>query len=463
MKTLFAASMRTRLTIAFTVATALLLLLSCSAMVALQKREARDNADHLLTQLAREMSGDLKDAEWIFATPAALIKEEGDEMNARGMSLFVVDAQNRILAHNRGPHPAWPQPDSDWQRTAIQWREHRVILASPWEPRQRELRHLSLALLGLGTLVTIAASGGAWLLVGHALSPIAALARQAEAEIPEQIQHQLQAPSNDAEIVGLVTTLNGFLTRLSKMSASKGRFYAAASHELRTPLQALSGHLEVALSRPRSEQDYRDALQTVQRQTRRLIGLTQALLTLNQLEAAPDPPPAETVDMTGLCEQCLNQLAPAIKERGLKVQSNLEEVELLAPPTHLEMLVRNLLENAIKYAPNGGHVRVCLSVDSTNAAPQLTIWNECAFSIETGHIEKWFEPFYRPDESRHWKSGGNGLGLAICKAVTVNNNWTLSLHLETQGIRAHVIFSDSQEDETQRKERLTRKRNTGEL
>jgi signal transduction histidine kinase len=91
----------------------------------------------------------------------------------------------------------------------------------------------------------------------------------------------MSSPSADQEMVELVSTLNGFLHRLSESVAVQGRFYAAASHELRTPLQALSGHLGLGLSSPRSSEEYRAILQEAHRQARRLKILVQDLLLLS--------------------------------------------------------------------------------------------------------------------------------------------------------------------------------------
>jgi two-component system heavy metal sensor histidine kinase CusS len=238
--------------------------------------------------------------------------------------------------------------------------------------------------------------------------------------------------------VELVGTFNNLLSRLRETAEAKGRFYAAASHELRTPLQALSGHLEVALSRPRSADEYHGTLEEALRQTKRLISLVRDLLFLNQMETAANALLCEQVSITEICERELRQLQPLIAQRGLQVTTALEaDGEILVPPTHAAMLIRNTLENAVKYATPAGQVRVAIQevpegvrVEVFNTFPLSPDWN----------AELLFEAFYRPDVSRNAKTGGNGLGLAICKAITLTNGWTISLAHTGEGVQASLLL-----------------------
>ncbi|HLJ54937.1 MAG TPA: ATP-binding protein, partial [Chthonomonadaceae bacterium] len=107
------------------------------------------------------------------------------------------------------------------------------------------------------------------------------------------------------------------------------------------------------------------------------------------------------------------------------------------PPLHVEMLTRNLLENAVKYATRGGIVSVSLAQQDGQC--RLEVFN--TFPSEPRlDPEALFEPFFRPDASRNLETGGNGLGLAICRAVTVANHWKLDWRQEADGIRATVWF-----------------------
>ena len=240
-----------------------------------------------------------------------------------------------------------------------------------------------------------------------------------------------------------MATLNDLLGRISEAAAVKGRFHAAASHELRTPLQALSGHLEVALSRVRTNAAYRAAIEEADRQTRRLTSLVQDLLLLNGLESAASRPAQEPVNLADECERILSQLHPLAESRGLTVKAALPtDRDILAPPTHVQMLLRNLIENALKYAALGGGV--CVEIISAVAQTQVRICNDFPPTVQLD-IERLFEPFFRPDPGRSSGASGNGLGLAICRAIAVGNGWDLALRQQGLEVCVTVTFKSTSE------------------
>ena len=145
-----------------------------------------------------------------------------------------------------------------------------IAVVRPFSNFLHEMDRRQMDMLLMGGLVVLVVGIGAWFVVGKTLSPIRRLAHQAANASAEKLDARLDAPSQDAEVLELVNTLNGFLTRMEETVETKGRFYAAASHELRTPLQALSGHLELALSRERSAEDYKAALEEAKKQSSRL-------------------------------------------------------------------------------------------------------------------------------------------------------------------------------------------------
>jgi signal transduction histidine kinase len=246
---------------------------------------------------------------------------------------------------------------------------------------------------------------------------------------------KLVAPSQDAEIKDLVTTLNDFLTRMEEASAEKGRFYAAASHELRNPLQALAGHLELALSQPRSNGEYEETVQEALVQTQRLTSMMESVLLLHQLQGRMAAGKL-AVPVGPVVQEVIGSLGPLIETRELEMSLSLEPgVCVQSVPMHAHVIVRNLIENAVKYAREGGCIRVNLS------STQLKIENELSEGVALA-ADRLFEPFYRQQASRSTKSGGNGLGLAICLAVAKTNGWTLELGQIGQFVVADLHFGE---------------------
>jgi two-component system heavy metal sensor histidine kinase CusS len=281
---------------------------------------------------------------------------------------------------------------------------------------------------------------GSWLVVGRTLSPIRALSRQAAAASANDAETRLVPPSQDLEMSELVSTLNGFLDRIRDASEEKARFYAAASHELRTPLQALSGHLEVALAQPRTADDYQATVQEALVQTHRLVSLVEAILLLHQLQSTVHAVPGP-VCLSAEIEDQIQSIQPLLEARQLRLRVCIEpEVIVPSIPMHVSVLVRNLLENAAKYSVESGDLNVSLAVSSGRAA--FRIENQVgALSIDRARL---YEPFYRLDASRSARSGGNGLGLAICRAVANANGWNLNIDLERSAVVANVEFPAAQ-------------------
>ncbi|HLK58846.1 MAG TPA: ATP-binding protein [Chthonomonadaceae bacterium] len=428
-------SIRARMTLGFALSNAVLMLSLCGSMLYYARRAAEQRvADQINVELHRTHD-ELQE----MPLPAAVIQSMSYELRAHDMAMILVDEGGHVLKQSQSTVPHWPRQQGDgWRVATVPVGKQTLVLGYPWFQEEKVLWHQGMNLAGLSLVVVFASAVGAWMLVGRTLSPIKALSRLAQTASSASLRVRLAAPSRDAEIVDLVATWNDFLARLAETAALKGRFYAAASHELRTPLQALSGHLEVALSRARTEEEYRSVLEEAYGQTRRLTSLTQDLLLLNRLETAATPPPNHPVDLADLCERLLTGLQPLAAQRGLTVQTYFPpEITISAPPLHAEMLLRNLLENAVKYATPCGEVHVTLL--STPTKTRLDIANTFPDSPPLD-AERLFEPFFRPDASRSSDTGGNGLGLAICKALALANHWQLTLHQDPVGVCFRVLF-----------------------
>jgi signal transduction histidine kinase len=342
-----------------------------------------------------------------------MMKEHQNEIAGFDVAVLVVDSHDRVLWRSQKDAPRWPQTSQHWRWRAITLKHQKLVLGIPGKEVRSELVERSWALVALGILVVIGTALGAWWVVGRTLSPIGALARQVQQASREDLQVRLKPPSQDAEMVELVTTFNGLLKHLSDEALMRNRFYAIASHELRTPLQALSGHLELALSRDRTNDAYKNAMQESLGQTQRLILLVQALLQLYQIENKTQPQ-QEEIHLARIINSQLKLLQSWMGRRELLTECHMEDLEWNAPPGHFDIVVRNLLENAVKYSRKGCVIKVSLHCHGPKVL--LRISNECDIS-ENNHSATGTDPLTKVDS--------HGLGMTICEAIANANGWEL--------------------------------------
>lgn len=428
-------SIRVRMTLAFALTISLLMLLACGGLLWYGQWAAERKADALLASTLAKVRTDLTDN-----APGFDASDLQEDARLSGMALWVGGPNGRTLFQSQ-PGALPYRSGADWRVMVRSDGLRTVVLGLPWRETRQAIHHQAALLVLLGLFVTAAATVGAWVVVGRTLSPIGALSRQAQAASAEGLPVRLAAPSQDAEIVGLVTTLNELLARIADTVAAKGRFHAAASHELRTPLQVLSGRLELALHRDRSKDEYRRCIEEAGVYAQRLVALARDLLLLHHLDGARPPGSTEVdteVDLAATCRRALDDLQPRLRERGLHVEADLGcEVWQKAVPSHAEMLVRNLLENAVNYAIAGGHVRIDLCAG--DGSSQLTVENEFSGQPDDDP-QRWLEPFQGRDTARRAGEAGTGLGLAICTAIAQANGWTLTLEAERGRVCARVRF-----------------------
>ncbi len=432
-------SMRARMTALFALFVALLMAVAGGAVQRHESRRAENRGKEILdvamvrarAEIARDMGRGQKNL-------LATVRHDAGELAAGGLTLMVTQGDD-VLWQSRQRAPDWPNLDSDWRARTLSSQGQTLVLASDWKPIREDLEGTALALLALGVIVVSATAVAAWFVVGITLSPLDKLAAQARQSSTEGtgLDVRLSSPSSDAEMIYLTQTLNGLLAQLQREAQARGRFYAAASHELRTPIQVLQGQIDVARSRPRSIEAHEEVLAQLQAESERLATLVADLLQLNSLEMRQSAAPCELVNLEFWTERALGQQTRAIADRELKLQTQLRDVEVYAPPLHLEMLLRNLVENAVKYCAPGGSIKI--SNQSSPQGEQLRLWNQCELPHDA-QIENWFEPFYRPDAARNSQTGGNGLGLSICAALGRANHWPIELVQRDGGVEATVTF-----------------------
>ena len=424
-------SLRQRLTGLAGLLALILLLLTWALLVGANHKYSLQNKQAVLTAVSRELAEEMEPyqtADGDFPEMREEIQEAIDITSERLAVLHLRDGQ--VVGRSHPENPSWPDLSEDWLTVTLPYHGEQLVAALYYRDTREKLRaqaiYLGLAAICCLLVITV----GTWFLVGHVLSPIGKLSRQAKAA-ESDLQTRLTAPSSDTELVELVSTLNQFLDGLARTSEVRSRFYSAASHELRTPLQALSGHLELALNKERPAEEYRHSLEEAREQTKRLIRLTQDLLLLNRLETTSQAK-SQALDLSDYCENAWVLFRPLADEKKLVASLELDEgCAVETSPSYLSSLCRNLLENAVKYATPGGRLEIRASQN------QMRVYNDCE-PLKKEDFDKLTEPFFRPDTSRTSATGGNGLGLSLVAAIANHEGWDLQLAQTDEGFEAVV-------------------------
>ncbi len=233
------------------------------------------------------------------------------------------------------------------------------------------------------------------------------------------------------------------VTVLEQAEAMRRDFVANVSHEIRTPLTVLSGFVETLQNLPLDAADRQRYLHLMSQQAHRMQTLVNDLLTLSRLEGSPPPRLDEWVDVRMLVEQCEQEgrdLSMLMAQMGHDLRVEVEyDCELAGAQTELLSAMGNLVNNAIRYTPTGGTVRVRWSIGDDGTG-EFSV-TDSGPGIAPEHVPRLTERFYRVDRSRSRETGGTGLGLAIVKHVVQRHGAQLRIDSTPgQGSRFSILF-----------------------
>jgi len=274
-----------------------------------------------------------------------------------------------------------------------------------------------------------------WFGVGHSLAPLRRLAAEVASRQPHALEPVAETDA-PAEARPLVAALNLLFLRLGKTLDSERRFTADAAHELRTPLAALKTQAQVALRTDQSarrDQAIHNIIEGVDRATH-LVG---QLLTLARADARLELSAMMELDLAELAQRMMEELAPWALDQGVEVELRAEPAPLRGDSNSLLILLRNLLDNAVRYGGAGGVVRV--ETGTTTDGVELVV-SDNGPGIAPEHREAMFERFRRGDGIGDAK--GSGLGLSIVQRIAELHGGSISLEAgpDNRGLRVRVVF-----------------------
>jgi two-component system phosphate regulon sensor histidine kinase PhoR len=271
---------------------------------------------------------------------------------------------------------------------------------------------------------------------------LAEAARRALEGSPKRLEIQLGHRTFIANVVpmlrGEVLALLRDVTDARMAEATRRDFVANASHELRTPVSAIAGAAETLLAGAMDDPaQARAFVEMIARNAERLARLTNDLLDLSRIESRQWPVKLEAVSVEGTARRAVEVCSETARRKRIELRVEVPEgVAVVADARALEQVLVNLLDNAVKYTPDGGQATVTASPAAGDRIEIVVA--DTGPGIERHHLPRLFERFYRVDPGRSRGSGGTGLGLAIVKHLVQMQAGDIGVDTGTDGTSFRV-------------------------
>lgn len=240
------------------------------------------------------------------------------------------------------------------------------------------------------------------------------------------------------ELRPFVATIQRQHEDILKSATMRQDFTANVSHELKTPLTSISGYAELMENNLVDAENITNFARSIHQNADRLLTLINDIIRLSELDAIPQVPEFEELDLYKIAQNCVQLLQVNAQNHNVRILLNGDMQMVYANRQMMEELIYNLCDNAIRYNKPEGSVEV--NVFQSKRGVVLAV-KDTGIGIPCEHQERIFERFYRVDKSRSKETGGTGLGLAIVKHIAVVHDAALELVSEPEvGTQIQVIF-----------------------
>jgi len=290
-----------------------------------------------------------------------------------------------------------------------------VEVGTSLQPVRDVLRRLvAYLVLGLAAMVLVAAGGG-YFLVRRALAPVDHISSSAAHITLHNLKERLPVAKSGDELERLSLSLNQMIARLEDAFQQNRRFTADASHELRTPLTIMRGELESIVEGACSPEDIQATAASILDEVQRLARIVEGLFAISRLDAGEAQAECQQFDLAGLATSTAEQMCLLAEDKGIVISSKApQKVFVHGDRARLKQVVVNLLDNAIKYTPEGGAIRLSVAAAGNQAVMEV---EDSGIGIPADAQPHIFERFFRVDAARSRDMGGAGLGLSIVKSI----------------------------------------------
>ncbi len=397
---------------------------------------------HVLRSILAQPRGDMHEADLLReevqweATSRRFAKFQSRILDAQGHVLIETPGMNARLSLRLFPAPveAFQEPQSSGELRPGNGKTYRVMAA--WAQlgtdrvpsgrrrivqvaldRSDEARLMSeyrlkmLYVLAAGLLLSAALGYG---IARRGMRPLEEMAQAVRGVGADSLHRRIAANGWPSELSGLAQTFDAMLQRLEESFERLGRFSADIAHEMRTPLGNLRGESEVALSRARSAEEYRQVIESSLEEYSRLSRMIDSLLFIARAQDPSRRIKRAPLDARAEIEAVREYHEAVAEEQGVEIHCE-GDATLSADATLFRRVISNLLSNALQYTGRGGQVIFHIEAEGDGGA--LIRVRDTGCGIAPEHLPRLFDRFYRADAARTQGAHGTGLGLAIVQSI----------------------------------------------
>ena len=299
-----------------------------------------------------------------------------------------------------------------------------VQVASPVTEITASLNRLKTLLFVLLPLMVFLTGIAGSFLARQTLGPVDSMIATIHQITAENLKQKIAIPRSNDEIQRLAETFNLMLQRLETYFATQQQFIQDLSHEFKTPLTILKGELEVTLKRLRAPAEYEQVLASSLEEINKLSRIIEDLLVLARFDNQEIRLEKKALDLGSLLRQTIGEIKILAEQKSVSIEYEAPgKITLQADAVQLKRVLLNLLDNAIKYTPAKGQIRIHQEAQGQRVLVKISDNGPGIPAAELAHI---FDRFYRADKSR--SKIGFGLGLSIAKSIIEAHQGTISAH-----------------------------------
>jgi len=269
----------------------------------------------------------------------------------------------------------------------------------------------------------------------HGLRPLGEMTRSLERIGPTHLNERVAPGGWPRELQPLAVAFDDMLARLEASFTRLSQFSADLAHELRTPIANILGEAQVTLTRERSPEEYREVIESTIAECERLSGIVDNLLFVARVDAARESIERKEFDGRAAVEKIAAFYRTIAEDRHIAINCT-GEGEIYGDPVLFGRAVSNLVDNALRFTPDGGTIQISITVKAAHSEVTVSD-NGCGIAPE--HLPRVFDRFYRVDSSR--SSDGAGLGLALVKSIVDLHGGSAKIESEAnRGTTVTVTF-----------------------